>query len=77
MDNAVLAVDGGRNMVRPPSSIYLHSGDWARGKLINRSLGLMMVYRYPMRRTSYDPGRHRLKKNTNRTDKQDEMMARE
>jgi hypothetical protein len=55
MDNAVLAVDGGRNMVRPPSSIYLHSVDWARGKLINRSMGSMMVYHYLTKRTSYEP----------------------
>jgi hypothetical protein len=51
MDNALLSVDGGRNMVRPPSSIYLHSGVRVRGKLMNRSLGSMMVSRYLMKPT--------------------------
>jgi hypothetical protein len=41
---------------------------------MNRSLGSMMVYRYLTKPTSYDPGRHR-SKDTNYTDKQDEMMA--
>ena len=35
MDNAVLAVDGGRNMVRPVSTIYPLRGETARGKLID------------------------------------------
>jgi hypothetical protein len=56
MDNAVLAVDGGRNMVRPehPPFIPLITSRDIRGEeLINRSLGSMMVYPYLMRRISY------------------------
>ena len=61
MDNAVLAVDGGRNMV-------CNQTEWG-GKLMNRSQGSMTVYRCLMRRTSYEPiriyplGAHRYQQN--------------
>ena len=45
MDNAVLAVDGGRNMV-------CNQTEWG-GKLMNRSQGSMTVYRCLMRRTRH------------------------
>jgi len=55
MDNAVLAVDGGRNMVCPSSTMPPHKGDTTIRKLMNRSLGLMMEYHYLMKRTSCEP----------------------
>jgi len=52
MDNAVLAVDGGRNMVCPSSTMPPHKGDTTIRKLTNRSLGSMMEYPCRMGRTS-------------------------